>query len=32
VTKAFEARNEEELEFFVKHSHWPEEACACKVQ
>ena len=32
VTKAFDARNEEELEFFVKHSHWPEEDCACRVQ
>jgi hypothetical protein len=30
VTKAFDARNEEELEFFVKHSHWPEEDCACR--
>jgi len=32
VSKAFESRSEQELEYFVGHHHWPEEACSCKVQ
>jgi hypothetical protein len=32
ITKVFEARSEEELEFFTQHGHWPGEECKCTVQ